>query len=254
MKPAAVFDQIAPDYDTQFGGPLARTYRQAVWRRLDRVFRPGMHVLEMGCGTGEDLAHLAARGVRVLGTDPSPGMLDVAREKTPAADLRPLAIEDIGDLLPAFRGSFDGGYSNFGGFNLAGDLAAAGRVLGELLKPGAPLVLCIMGRLVPWEWAWFLLRGRPGQAFRRLNPRGAMWRGVRVRYPTIGRVTGAFQPAFRRVRAAGLGVLLPPPYAEAWAARHGWLIETLNRWERAVESWPLVPAMGDHYVIELARR
>ena len=48
---------------------LGELLRQAVWRRLDDVFRPGDRVLELDCGTGEDAVHLARRGVRVLATD-----------------------------------------------------------------------------------------------------------------------------------------------------------------------------------------
>jgi hypothetical protein len=67
-------------------------------------------------------------------------------------------------------------------------------------------------------------------------------------------VAAVFAPWFRVVRRGGLGVLLPPPYADAWARRHPRLIETLDRWERRLEAWPPVPALGDHYMIEFARR
>src|ERR1051326_614191 len=79
--PAAVFDQFAHDYDEHFGGILGRLFRRAVWRWLDAAFQPGEQVLELSCGTGEDALHLAERGVRILATDPSAGMLEVARKK-----------------------------------------------------------------------------------------------------------------------------------------------------------------------------
>ena len=73
-------------------------------------------------------------------------------------------------------------------------------------------------------------------------------------YPSVGRVRRAFSPDFRVVRTGGLGVLLPPPYAEAWAARNPGLITMLDRWERRIEEWPLVPSLGDHFLVELERR
>src|SRR5688572_1254845 len=181
-----VFDTLATDYDVRFTGtPLGTCLRQAVHRRLDARFSPGHHVLELACGTGEDAVHLGRRGVRVLATDASPRMVEQTRAKIAAAGLdgtveaRRLAIEDLGTL----SGSFEGAFSNFGGLNCVADLRLAATFLADLLKPGAPLLLCVMGPLVPWEWAGFLLRGKPGEAFRRLRRDGVAWRGITVRYP-----------------------------------------------------------------------
>jgi hypothetical protein len=51
-----------------------------------------------------------------------------------------------------------------------------------------------------------------------------------------------------------LGVLLPPTYAAEWLARHPRLMNLLQRWERRIETWPIVPWLGDHYLLELERR
>jgi ubiquinone/menaquinone biosynthesis C-methylase UbiE len=258
--PAAVFDQFAHDYDEHFGGILGRMYRRAVWRWLDAAFQPGEMVLELSCGTGEDALHLAERGVQILGTDPSAGMLEVARKKilaenaTDRIQLRRLAIEQLPALHGEFAGKFSGAFSNFGGLNFVADVPAASRALAELVRPGGRVVLCIVGRYVPWEWGWFLARLHPFKAFRRLEPGGATWRGVKVYYPSIRRARRAFRKDFRLVRTGALGVLLPPPYAELWARNKSRLISALDRWERRVESWPLIPWFGDHYLLELVRR
>src|SRR5436309_2671167 len=106
MMPAAVFDALAPEYDSRFSeSALGRIVRRAVWRWLDRAFVSGARVLELNCGTGEDAVHLAARGVRVLATDASAAMLDLARAKIGAAGLggsvhlRQLEIERLDDLV-----------------------------------------------------------------------------------------------------------------------------------------------------------
>jgi SAM-dependent methyltransferase len=258
--PAAVFDQFAHDYDEHFGGLLGRMFRRAVWRWLDAAFQPHEHVLEMSCGTGEDALHLAERGVRILATDPSAGMLEMARKKMLAEgcsdriELRRLSIEQLGELREQFAGGFGGAFSNFGGFNFVANVPAAARTLGALVKPGGRVVLCIVGPFVPWEWAWFLARGQPGKAFRRLQPGGATWRGVKVYYPTIRSTLRAFRADFRAVRVGGLGALVPPPYTERWALKHSSLVARLDRLERRIESWPLVAWLGDHYIVELLRR
>jgi SAM-dependent methyltransferase len=80
------FDAAAPTYDTTFTATrLGRWLRGLVYERLSTLFAAGDHVLELGCGTGEDAVWLARRGVLVTATDASPGMLAVARAKAEAA-------------------------------------------------------------------------------------------------------------------------------------------------------------------------
>ena len=114
--------------------------------------------------------------------------------------------------------------------------------------------LVVMGPLCPWEWIWFLAHRQPGRAFRRLRPGGARWRGVTVRYPSIGAARKAFAPWFRPLRVSAVGALLPPPYTETWARRHGRAIDRLNDWERRLEDRVPLPWLADHYVLELERR
>ncbi|HEV3073806.1 MAG TPA: class I SAM-dependent methyltransferase [Thermoanaerobaculia bacterium] len=239
-------------------------------RRLRAAFAAGDRVLELACGTGEDAVHLGRHGVRVVATDASPGMVAAARRKVEAAGLqdlvevRQLALEELSRLggqgpaplapLAPFAGGppFDGAFSSFGGFNCIARGPA--RDLAALLRPGARVLLCVMGPLVPWEWGWFLLRGQPGKALRRLRPGGAAWRGMVIRYPSIGAMRRAFAPEFQARRTAAIGALLPPTYAEPWAARHPRLLARLDRWERRWETMPPLPWLADHYLLELERR
>jgi SAM-dependent methyltransferase len=272
------FDDMAADYDRSFtDSTIGRLMRQAVWRRLDACFRPGDRVLELNCGTGADAIYLGRRGVRVLATDIAPAMLDVVRAKVARAGLenmvevQQLAIEELkmqnakckneGDtnessciLNSAFGIPFDGALSNFGGLNCVADLGAVGAGLAACLRPGATALLCVMGPLVPWEWAWYLGRRQPAKAFRRLRRRGVAWRGLTIRYPSIGALRRAFGPWFRPRRVSAVGALLPPSYVEGWAARRPRLLERLDRWERRLETLPPLPWLADHYVLELERR
>jgi SAM-dependent methyltransferase len=261
MLPAAAFDSLAPDYDARFTeSALGRILRRAVWRWLDRAFAPGERILELNCGTGEDAVHLATRGVRVLATDGSSAMLNLARAKIGGADLdgsielRRLEIERLETLVAESAGPLDGAFSNFGGLNCVADLPRVARSLAALLAPGARVVLCLMGPFVPWEWAWFLAHGQARKALRRLAATGVEWRGITVWYPSIRAMRRAFAPRFIVRRVGGLGVLLPPTSAEAWARRHPQLLEQLDRWERRIEDWPVVPWLGDHYLLALERR
>ena len=125
----AVFDTLAGSYDTAFTDTaLGRLLRQDAWHWLDGSFRAGDRVLDLGCGTGEDAIHLAARGVTVVATDVSEEMLDVASAKAQAAGSRDLVkfarvdleADDLGARLAAL-GPFDGAYSDFGAVNALSD-------------------------------------------------------------------------------------------------------------------------------------
>ncbi|HUH06369.1 MAG TPA: class I SAM-dependent methyltransferase [Egibacteraceae bacterium] len=66
---------------------------------LGPVRRRGGLVLELGCGSGRLTQHLVAAGHRVIATDASPAMLDLAREAAPGAEeFRRLVLPD--DVLP----------------------------------------------------------------------------------------------------------------------------------------------------------
>lgn len=259
MNPAAAFDSLAADYDASFtASAIGQRMRAATWRRLDAAFRPGEHVLELNCGTGEDAVHLGRRGVRVLATDVSPDMVAVARAKIAAAgltglvDVAEVAIEDLARRLPDGE-PFDGVVSNFGGLNCVEDLTGVARALAALLRPGGRALLCLMGPAVPWEWAWYLTRGQPGKAMRRLRRGGAQWHGLTIRYPSISAVRRAFAPHFAQRRVAAIGALVPPSYAQGWADRHPRLLAALDRWERRAETLPPLPWLADHYLIEFER-
>lgn len=276
LCPSSPFDALAADYDRSFTDTLiGARMRRAVWRRLDEAFHPGDRVLELGCGTGADAVYLGQRGVRVLATDAAPAMVAVTRAKVARAGLaglvtvERLAIEELkiehapvrmngaseafAMLNARLTIPYDGALSNFGGLNCVADLAVATAGLAACLRPGALALLCLMGPLAPWEWGWFLARGQPGKAFRRLRRGGTEWRGMTIRYPSIGAVRRAVAPWFRLRRASAIGALLPPPYAEGWAARHPRLLDWLDRCERCLETLPPLPWLADHYLLELER-
>jgi SAM-dependent methyltransferase len=263
ITPLLPFDALAAEYDAGFTNTtIGRLMRRAVWRRLDARFTAGDHILELNCGTGEDAVYLAQNGVRVLATDSSPAMTEIARAKahhngvSDAVRVEVLSIEDLTSSPPHLltsSGPFDGVLSNFGGLNCVGDLAAVRDGLADLLRPDGFAVLCVMGPVVPWEWVWYLGHGQPRKGFRRLRRGGVEWRGMCIRYPSVRTIKHAFAPAFRLRKAAAVGALLPPPYGEAWANRHPRLVSLLNRWERRWESATPLPWLGDHYVVELER-
>ena len=252
---ARAFDELAADYDATFSdSALGRTLRALVWSRLEHVFRAPQRILELGCGTGVDALALARRGVEVVATDASQGMIQVARQKAAPGDRVAFHCLPMESLAATFQGQlFDGVLSNFGAINCVRDLGALVSDVSLCLRPGAHLVWVVMGRHVPWEWAWFALQGRWSKAWRRLTPGGVSWRGLNVRYPTPAELKKLLQPHFRIERITPLGVALPPSYAGEWLARRPRLSKVLTALEHRAQDWSALAGFADHYIVEASR-
>jgi demethylmenaquinone methyltransferase / 2-methoxy-6-polyprenyl-1,4-benzoquinol methylase len=147
----SMFDRIAGVYDVM--NRVMTAGLDARWREraVDRArVRPGDTALDVCCGTG-DLAFALARRIgpegRVVGSDFSERMLELAREKELAgrADEGPGAAPvefEWGDALnlPYADAAFDAVTVGFGVRNLA-DLDAGLAELTRVLRPGGRLVI-----------------------------------------------------------------------------------------------------------------
>jgi SAM-dependent methyltransferase len=255
---APAFDVLAADYDAAFTEtPLGAALRGLVWSRLDVLFRGAEQILDLGCGTGEDALRLAARGTRVVAIDASPGMVRRAQEKARAQgcvqqiQFHCLPMQELGTALTG--ASFDGALSNFGALNCVEDLPALVAAVAARLAPGARLLWVPMGRYVPWEWAWYLLRAQPRKAWRRLRRERLAWRGVTLGYPTPRQLMAVLQPYFHIDSVRPLGFALPPSYAAGWLNRRPRLLAALSRLERAGQRYAFLAACSDHYIVEATR-
>ena len=255
---ASAFDALAADYDTTFTHTaVGKALRALVWSRLDATFQPGQRILELGCGTGEDAVRLAQSGVEVLATDLSPQMIAAADDKarrqgcSARIDFRCMAMEDTPALLESDK--IDGVFSNFGALNCVAGLPSLLAALSSRLDPGAPLVLVLMGRHVPWEWLWYLGRGDPRKSVRRLGRQGVVWRGMQITYPTPTEATALLRPHFAVTRVSPLGCVLPPSYAAAWLDDAPRVLDFLTRLEERAQRFAALASLSDHYIIEATK-
>jgi SAM-dependent methyltransferase len=121
--------------------------------RLDP--RPGQHVVDLGCGTGQttlDLARRVAPGGRAVGVDITAALLDRARDHAVAAGLTNIEFHHA-DVQSSDLGSarFDGAFSRFGVMFFADPVAAFTNVRGSL-KPGGVLSFACWQPLTSNDW------------------------------------------------------------------------------------------------------
>ena len=235
---ASAFDQLAPQYDQIWTrSTVGHLQREAVWRRIGAVLRPGQYALDLGCGTGEDALRLMGNGLHVRAVDASPEMVRIARDR--GVDAETLQIEDCSLL----SGSFDAVLSNFGPLNCVEDLASLRAPLARLVHPGGYLLICVIGRFCLWETIWSLTRGRPGKAFRRWRRSVTSSLGIRVFYPSRKRLQSAFSPEFTLDQWSGIGLTVPPSYVTGLSEG---LLKKLDAVDRHCAHWPVLRGLSDH--------
>ena len=124
---------------SDYNEPMCTPFYEAV---LDAAgVGAGTALLDVGCGGGFALLLAARRGAAVSGLDATPALLDIARERVPAASL---AVGDLEDPLPFDAGAFDV-VTAFNSVQYAADPVAAVKNMSELVRPGGLVSLLVWG-------------------------------------------------------------------------------------------------------------
>lgn len=140
--------------DGVYGSVLARIHHEAFGFHADACApgivrlladvraRDGL-VVEVGCGSGLLTRHLLDAGHRVIATDASPAMVDIARSYVPdALEHRVLALP--GDAVPACDALVSTGHA-LSYLPARGQVEAALRACARALRPGGVLALDLEG-------------------------------------------------------------------------------------------------------------
>lgn len=243
----AAFDRVASSYDaTWTTTAVGRAQRSQVWRQVDPLLRSGDTLLDVGCGTGEDAAHFAARGVRVHATDPSAAMIRLAARR--GGFTTAIAKAERVEGAPA---SYDGALSNFGALNCVADPDQVARKLADLVRPGGRVAVCTIGRFCLWETIYYTVRLNLSKALRRCN-RGPVKTslGVEIHYHSIATLRQAFAADFTCKRWVGVGLFVPPSYIRLAPP----LVRILAALDTVFAVWPLLRGLADHRLLILVRK
>jgi len=255
------FDSLAARYDDLFTrSMIGRAQRGAVWKVLSETFKPGDHILEINCGTGEDALFLARNGLSVVACDASEQMIRTARQRMGAEDpdapiqFEVLPTEQLFRLPP--DDLFDGVLSNFSGLNCVENLQQTARDLAAVVTTGAPVLLCFSTRFCLAEMTWFALHGQFRRAFRRSSGMAtAKVHGfsVKVHYPTLRAIKRMFAPYFLLRSCTGIGIAVPPSYLEPWARKSPKVLRRLRRIDKRISRLPCLRTIGDHMLLHFER-
>ncbi len=100
----------------------------------------GSRILDLGCGSGRNAVALAQQGAKVIAVDPAAALLDLARERCEAAEVRvELHAAELAELAFLRSDSIDAALSVMS-LTSVDDLARVFRQVHRVLKPEAPLV------------------------------------------------------------------------------------------------------------------
>lgn len=256
LEHAAVFDEIAATYDADFTHTaLGYMLRTRVWNVMEKYFRPGDHILELNCGTGEDARWMAQRGIRLTMTDASPSMLTIAVEKiaSHSHQVVPSVLSFTDFCSMQWPDKFDGILSNFGGLNLLEDRRILARRLAECTKPKSVVIMVLMGPFCPFEIIYNMVMFRPAVALRRVRRSDARIGSHRVRitYPRLNELLVDFQPYFQLVHAESLGILLPTTHHRHVVERFPRFFRLINKLDSVLSL--IFKGIGDHYIAVLQR-
>ena len=112
----------------------------------------GLRVLEVGAGAAQCARWLVARGVDVVATDVSGGMLAAGRRYARAATGRPVPmVQADARRLPFADGSFDVAFTAFGALPFVPDAGRVHESVARVLRPGGRWVFAVTH---PVRWAF----------------------------------------------------------------------------------------------------
>lgn len=214
------------------------------------------NMLELNCGTGEDAVFFNKRGFKITATDGAAGMLQRAKDKAAGTDIRfeHLPFSELQNFSPAQK--YDILFSNFGGLNCTGDLENVLKHALAFLEKDGIAVLTIMPPVCPWELS-YVLRLKPGMAFRRLRRRSAARiddKHFEAWFYDRAQVRKFIQPEAEIIDAYGLCTFVPPSYMKQFPYRFKGFYKLLTFLEkRSAQYWPF-NRVGDYLVYVLKKK
>lgn len=254
------FDIAAEDYDEIFtNSAIGILQRRQVHDYLNRHLSKDtkIRILEINCGTGEDARWFAKQGHKVLATDASPRMIEVAKSKVNFSNIefQQMRIQDL-HLLDS-KEPFDLIFSNFGGLNCL-DPKAFSPFLKDAKKrlaPNGAIIMVIMPKNCIWDNKYHLLKGNWSYIGRRNTSEKVL---VNVHNEKIE--TWYYNPKdilklstnkWQTVKYFPIGFFVPPSFMETFFKNKKVILKGLGWLDTCVSKVSFLARFSDHYIIHL---
>ncbi len=258
---SALFDSAAQNYDNTFTNTeIGKLQRARVWNYLNSILpNNSINILELNCGTGEDAIWFAEKGHKVLATDISEKMVEIARLKSEQLNLSDkIFVEqlDINKINKAnFPNRFDLIFSNFGGLNCLSEneLNVLSQRLKNLLNSTGRFVAVAMSEFCMIESIYFLSKFNFKKVFRRrkmqcVNVNDSL---IKTYYYNPKRFFGYFKNEFDLNKTISVGLTIPPSYLNNYFEKKLKTLQLLNGTEHFFGNNLFSASISDHYLIDL---
>lgn len=259
---SAAFTAQSPRFDEQTtGNPMEVFYREISRKHVMEYVRVGQSMLELNCGTGLDAVFFAEKGLSVLATDNSEGMLKqfAAKLQTSGSALQLSAKKCSFNALNSTLGDvkFDHVFSNYGGLNCAEDLSEVIKQVDKHVKPGGMVHFVMIAPVCLWEW-FTIFKGKFNFAFRRLTKKGVPshleGHYFDTYYYSSSYIQKAFGKSYQTRKLRSLGFFTPPTFNHYFPAKHPRIFKILEKLELKFNtSWPFNRS-GDLFLISLQKK
>jgi ubiquinone/menaquinone biosynthesis C-methylase UbiE len=143
---ASYYDRLAADYDRLYDDVLSQGENGWVRARLQKLVRPGDHILDLGCGTGLGLELLSGIEARYTGLDISPAMIARAKQKFGHVSSASFGLGDMARLWDHEAHRFDVVISLFGSFSHVLDPEKAVAGIAHACRPGGRILVMTYSR------------------------------------------------------------------------------------------------------------
>lgn len=224
------FDDVAAVYDETLPAHVIEHYLEKRTRFVLSACPPPGRVIDVGCGTGALATRLAGNGYEVAGLDPSQGMLEVMRKRTPEVE----AVQGSAIEMPFGDAEFDLSLCVATMHHIA-EPDAVRRALVEMVRVVKPA-----GRILVWDH----------------NPRNPYWPYLMRRVPQDRgdeRLVG-LDELLSGLEAGGAEPMLVTQLGMIPDFTPRALIGAAGAAERAVERVPLLRQLCAHNVVLATKR
>lgn len=256
------FDIAATMYDEVFThSHIGKLQRKLVYSYVTKILsgQGNLDILEINCGTGHDAIWFANQGHRVIATDISSEMINVAKGKhsydNDKLQFQQLDINHLDETK--FDHSFDLIFSDFGGLNcLSSDqLDVFFKSAIKKLKPNGRIIGVIMPKHCWLESIYFICKGNLKKSFRR-NTKNAVAANVDGNmvdtwYYNPKNIHALSKHNFVIETIKPIGFCIPPSYLESFFKNRVLVLRFLQNLDTVFKRFSFLSKYSDHYLISL---